>query len=167
MTVLLLLNLAFLSWVIFKITRMEIRLMSQIDDLRQGEADLKTAIGAAADRFASKLDALQEKLDNLPVSAPVAEDLTNDIQALKDDVALLNGIAPADPAPGTATVAVGDTIGIPSDPADPNSPTVDHTVTDIGADGTITATPAGDPPAGDQKPAPEDEQQTTPEQQNA
>lgn len=41
-----------------------------------------------------------------------------------------------------ALIAVGSTVALPTDPTDPASPTVDHTVTAIAADGTISATPA-------------------------
>lgn len=126
--------------------------MSQLDDLRQGEADVKQAISDAGGRVVAKLDAFQEKLDSQPLTAPVAEDLSADIQAMKDDVAALAKVgadaAPATP-PAAIPVAVGTVIGIPTDPADPNSPTVDHTVTDIGADGTITAEPVQTDTTGD------------------
>ncbi len=149
MITLLLLNLAFMSWIIIHTTHMEKRLMSQIDDLRQGEADLKQAISDAGDRVVAKLDALQAKLDNAALTQPQQEDLTSDIQALKDDVSALAKIgADAAPAPATVPVAVGDTIGVPTDPTDPESPVVDHTVTNIGADGSITAEPATDASSG-------------------
>ena len=142
MITLLLLNLAFMGWVIIHTTHMEIRIMTQIDDLRQGEADLKQAIADAGDRVAAKLDAFQQKLADQPLTAPAQEDLSADIQSLKDDVAALAQIgASAAPDPGTATVSVGDTVGVPTDPTDPDSPIADHTVTNIGADGTITAEP--------------------------
>ncbi len=59
------------------------------------------------------------------------------------EIAPLPGAA-APPAP----VAVGDTVTLPSNPADPASPPADHIVTAVAADGsTVTAQPAagGDP----------------------
>lgn len=74
----------------------------QSDDLHAGQAQLKTELDAAKQRdtdIQTKLAAVQKQLDDLLKNPPAPEDLSDVVQAIKDDVAEAQTIGTASTTP--------------------------------------------------------------------
>lgn len=126
--------------------------------IKQDQANLTADEKQIADDAAGKTaeDAALTSAEANQVSLATIAAIDNVTNALNAGQPIPAGGIPTGPIPpitgtpsadGTVAappvaLAVGSTVALPTDPADPNSPTVDHTVTAITADGTISATPA-------------------------